>query len=287
MRWWANDGTGLSFTPTLVGTGSQAYMAAVADMDRDGDPDIVSIYSGGQKLAWYDNTAGDGSAWTENIIESATGFWAQLRVGRRQRRRHPGRLRVPAGTNRVFFNDGSGLFLDFDDFEASFNLKGGDFFDIDADGDLDLTYGQGTSSAATGGWTAFDGSACVVGPVPPGCLGASSTSIGSANFANGSTAGDFDGDGDLDLAVSQSGTAAQVQWYENLGGGSSWSAANVLDGSGFSHQPGLPTSTATGTSTSCTRASATSTSSTTAPARSPPPRRCPTAPSVSASRSRT
>ena len=36
-----------------------------ADLDGDGDLDLMSASAGDDKIAWYENTAGDGSAWTE------------------------------------------------------------------------------------------------------------------------------------------------------------------------------------------------------------------------------
>ena len=44
---------------------------AGGDIDRDGDLDVLSASQNDNKIAWYENTAGDGSAWATNVISTA------------------------------------------------------------------------------------------------------------------------------------------------------------------------------------------------------------------------
>ena len=40
-------------------------------MDYDGDMDVMSASNVDDTVAWYENTAGDGSVWTEHVITTA------------------------------------------------------------------------------------------------------------------------------------------------------------------------------------------------------------------------
>jgi hypothetical protein len=39
-----------------------------ADLDDDGDLDVLSSSEGGPSLAWHENAAGDGSAWVAHVL---------------------------------------------------------------------------------------------------------------------------------------------------------------------------------------------------------------------------
>ena len=41
------------------------------DVDGDGDVDVLSASSVDDKIAWYENTNGDGTSWTTHVITTA------------------------------------------------------------------------------------------------------------------------------------------------------------------------------------------------------------------------
>ncbi len=68
---WFGAGPG-TWTETVVVTGIGEKQLEVLDMDHDGDLDIVASNNGG-KVAWYENTDGQGTSWSERILTSTGG----------------------------------------------------------------------------------------------------------------------------------------------------------------------------------------------------------------------
>jgi hypothetical protein len=71
VAWWENtSGDGTTWTEhTVDGAFDGAYSAFAADLDRDGDLDVVGAASNDDDITWWENTAGDGSTWTEHVVE--------------------------------------------------------------------------------------------------------------------------------------------------------------------------------------------------------------------------
>ncbi len=70
IAWYENtSGDGSSRTPHTITTAADgAHSVDAADVDGDGDMDVLSASRWDDKIAWYENTSGDGSAWTPHII---------------------------------------------------------------------------------------------------------------------------------------------------------------------------------------------------------------------------
>ena len=168
LRWWQNDGSG-SFVsggaplPSLAGTGDTTLHLRTADLDGDGDQDVVTFSSGG--IEWWRNADGLGTSLTRTTI-SATTQARELRIG-----------------------------------------------DIDTDGDLDLVY---VSSDGTNiGYLPGDGAGGFA--TPP-------IEIWQDTELRDISLGDTDADGDLDIAVATFRASVQgvdtedLYWIENLSG---------------------------------------------------------------------
>ena len=83
IAWWENTaGDGSAWTEHIVSsTFDGAYSVYAADVDGDGDLDVLGAAYGADTIAWWENTAGDGSAWTQHIVSST--------LRRRRRRSMP------------------------------------------------------------------------------------------------------------------------------------------------------------------------------------------------------
>jgi hypothetical protein len=155
-----NDGTG-GFTQSLppdspVEVGTTPQTVIVGDWDGDGDLDLAVT------------TAGD---------------------------------RV-----RVLFNDGSGVFSTSSEVSGVVGPRSVIAGDWDRDGDLDLAVGN--SGATNVSLLINDGAGGFSQPLPP----ASPVQVGTS--PRSVTAGDWDGDGDLDLAATTAGDNVRLLFYD-------------------------------------------------------------------------
>ena len=172
IAWYENDGASdPSWSAVDIATNAQGVRCVfVADIDNDGDMDIVSANYGNDKVVWYENNNGDGSSWSAANIDTGV-------------------------------NNPQGVFV----------------ADIDNDGDMDVV-----SASAGDDMIAWyendngDGSSWTGAQIDDDALAARSV-----------FAADMDNDGDMDI-VSASQNDNTIAWYENNNGdGSSWSAENI------------------------------------------------------------
>jgi flagellar hook assembly protein FlgD len=175
IAWWENTaGDGSAWTEkTIDGSFDAASDVFAADMDGDGDLDVLGAASTADDIAWWENTAGNGSAWTEHTV------------------------------------DGS--------FDGAFAVYAAD---IDGDGDVDVL-GAAITADDIAWWenTAGDGSAWT-----------KTTIDGTFDNARDVHAADVDGDGDVDV-LGAALTADDITWWENTAGdGSAWTE-HTIDGS--------------------------------------------------------
>jgi len=275
IAWYENtDGKGtFSDQKILNSQADAAWSVFAADIDGDGDEDVLSAQWIGDKITWYENTDGLGNFSASNAITNdPAGITAFVRAADLD---GDGDMDVLSASLQndevVWYNntDGLGTFsaknLIDTQSDGSYTL---DVADLDGDGDMDVmsasvnadqvawyenTDGLGTFSAAKIITTQADGANFVQAADidGDGDLDVLSTSEvddkvawyknenGLGNFSSqiiisedvvhpiSVKAFDFDGDGDLDV-VSGSSQDNKVAWYENMDGLGNFSSQKVI-----------------------------------------------------------
>jgi uncharacterized repeat protein (TIGR01451 family) len=231
IAWWENDGTPASGTwtkTTIDGFFDGAIAVAAADVDGDGDLDLLGAAENADEVAWWENTAGDGSAWTKHTVDVSFDG---------------------ANSAAAADVDGDG---DLDLIGAAFNASeiawwentagdgsawtkttvDGSFAgalsvivaDVDGDGDLDLLAAAYYGDAVA--WWENDGT-------PAGGSWSKTTIDGTFDAASSAAVADVDGDGDLDLIGAADVAVDDVAWWENTAGdGSAWTKHTINDSFG-------------------------------------------------------
>ncbi|MBC3846167.1 T9SS type A sorting domain-containing protein [Winogradskyella echinorum] len=214
LLWLENlDGIGKDFAMHEISTTiDNPWSAHAADLDNDGDLDVLAAAFGGDHVIWYENTDGNANFEFRQYISAyeAKEVSAHDMDG-------DGDLDVVWSSNtdaKIKWSrntDGLGTFASTLNIENSLSsLPNFQVIDVDGDDDLDVV----------SAWN-FDG----------GTQGVSwyENEVGSGSFSNRITissttatvssvrAGDLDGDGDIDVAATIS-AENKVVWFENTDG---------------------------------------------------------------------
>ncbi len=191
-----------------------ARSIAAADMDSDGDLDILGAARYTGDLFWWENTAGTGVRWLTHVVEDDFPGAMSVRAADLDADGDPDVIGASWDSSTVAWwtNDGSGAgwtrhILD-DDLRGATSVCAAD---LDSDGDLDIL-GTGHLIDEVVWWENLDGRASdwTEHKVSYYCEG-----VGSIQAA------DLDSDGDPDILTS-SCTACGILWWENIDGGTKW-----------------------------------------------------------------
>jgi len=230
IAWYENNGISPpSWTEHSISTLTQgARSVFAADLDRDGDMDVLSASFDDDTIAWYENNGASPPAWTRGVISTlADGARSVFAADIDQ----DGDLDVLSasevnGNNKVawYENDGASLLVWTERVVARPKVpQSVSAADLDNDGDQDLLVASAQDSTIA--WYENH-----VPSTPAWTFHAIST---TAAFALSASAADLDGDGDLDV-LSASFNDDKVAWYENDGSvPPSWierSVASTADG---------------------------------------------------------
>ena len=223
IDWFENTaGDGSAWSERNISTTAVAALWVFSsDLDADGDVDVFSASEADGEFSWFENTAGDGSAWTERVI--ATGVWPQqIHVADVDGDGDLDAITANQGTNMVAWQENTagdgtvwtphGIESSVDDWIRSVYAS-----DVDRDGDIDVLSASVTQNRITlHENTAGDGSAWTARVISDTALAAESV-----------RALDVDADGDIDV-VSASSADSKIAWYANLDGAGKLWAPHVV-----------------------------------------------------------
>ena len=230
VSWYRNEGQGV-FGPQRVITleVTLPYAVAAADIDGDGDMDVLSASYGegdvDDTVAWYENTDGQGTFGEQKVLGEHVGGASAVTTADLD---GDGDLDVVFGTlgyytGQVawFENQGGGQFgtsrqvtQDVDGVESL------DAADLDGDGDLDLISASFYDNKVA--WYPNQGG---------GVFGAQQLLAEDVAGATAALAADLDGDGDFDLALSGF-MDDLIAWSENTDGQGTFAAPAVVSQAG-------------------------------------------------------
>jgi hypothetical protein len=218
IAWYANDGTG-QFGPQQVITTAAADARSVyaADLDGDGDLDVLSASAWDDKIAWYAND-GTGQFGPQQVITTAADGADCVYASDLDGDGDLDVLSANSSSIAWYANDGSGHFGPKQIITRDADGTGSVYAaDLDGDGDLDVLSASSSGYENEGkiAWYANDGS---------GHFGSPQV-ISTEDGQRCVYAADLDGDGDLDVLStsafhSQSPISpGEIAWYANDGSG--------------------------------------------------------------------
>jgi hypothetical protein len=221
VAWYENtDGQG-TFGPqqVITITADAAKSICTADIDGDGDQDVLSSSVSDDKVAWYENTDGMGTFGAEQVITTDANGGGSVIVadldGDGDQDLICSAFQGFGSSNNhadiVWFeNLGniSGFFLGFGPLQTITSDLGLTYSihtaDLDRDGDPDLLSGSASDSMVA--WFENQGG---------GTFGPKQVISTAVDWVQCVYAKDLDGDGDLDV-LSASQLDDKIAWYENL-----------------------------------------------------------------------
>lgn len=198
----------LEQTNSVVAVIQQARSVFAADMDRDGDLDMLSVAE--EDVSWYENNGAAPPAFTRRIISTALSGGRTVYAADLDR---DGDLDVVTASRRdnmvAWYENLGGTPLAFTQrvvTQQALGARAALAADLDKDGDIDLYSASDTDNAVS--WYENNGA------TPPAFVRRILTN--GAAYARSVYAADLDADGDLDLMAAAQGDSA-LYWFANDG----------------------------------------------------------------------
>ncbi len=221
---YKNDGSG-TFTESQVlisgSTFDDAYDVKAADLDNDGDFDIVAASENDDDIVWFENTDGQGTFSAAVIIDPFLDAVREIALGDLDGDGDIDVVGSARNTDEIgiylsnFASTDAVTFGETEVFSGLLNeAEGIRLGDLDADGDLDIIValrGDADLTVPRFGdgiyWLENDGLANFSGP---------NELVTGLDQANALALGDFNGDGTLDVVAGSAGNSDDVFLYLNL-----------------------------------------------------------------------
>ncbi len=214
LRVWENDGDpfgGAWGGATAGNVGGGAWVLAVhaADLDGDGDPDLVTGNTGGAVRAWTNDGTPFAGTWAQTVVGTTSGGANGVALGDLDNDGDPDIVSahsVGASAEVIAWRNEGGSWTRFDVGTHDADMNAVFLADLDGDGDLDIA-SSSTSSSAAGEVIVWRNNG-LGNPWTRQDVGERGTYV----FALG--AADLDGDGDPDL-VTGDGARQVIAWQND------------------------------------------------------------------------
>jgi hypothetical protein len=222
IAWYENtDAAGSFGAQQVISTlANGAFSVCSADVDGDGDWDVLSASQFDGKIAWYENTDAAGSFGTQQVISTAASSARSVFAADVDRDGDLDVLSASAGDDKIAWYENTDRAGSFGGQQvistAAAEARSVFAADVDGDGDPDVLSASSLDSKIA--WYNTDGA---------GSFGAQQVISTAANGAWSVFAADLDRDGDLDV-LSGSMNDSEIAWYENTDGSGSFGAQRVI-----------------------------------------------------------
>jgi hypothetical protein len=218
LRWYENDGTPNvgAWTARLVGSATGATSVSAADIDGDGDMDVIATASTDGRVLWFENNGASPPSFTSRTITAAAPnvAWAVPADINGDGRMDVVSASFNDNTIRWSVNDGTPANGAWGTLVVPSSLSGlRAVFAADVNGDGHVDILSASSDGKIVWYDNFSGT---------GTLWTPHTITTGAPGARSVFAADIDSDGNLDV-LSASADDGTIRWYQNvLGDGTVW-----------------------------------------------------------------
>jgi VCBS repeat protein len=207
-------GDGSTWTQRTVATGlSDVWAVATADLDGDGDMDVLSTSRYIDRVAWYRNDAGDGSVWTPLVVSTVAPVPHSVHASDVDRDGDQDVVVAAFGATIAWHENltGAGTTWNMHTIATGNTSYASVSADVDRDGDPDVVQTRANAPQRLWHESQSEGAAWTEHVVSA-----------TDHRADALAAADLDRDGDPDVATIGR-IDGRVDWFGNTGGGSGWS----------------------------------------------------------------
>ncbi len=206
VYWYDNDGSE-SFTKRTISTADNPIYIDIADINEDGELDVLATLWSAGDLIYYENLGGTPSTFSTTVIDNDMTSPDDVEAADIDGDNDIDIITTHGSTSVQFYeNDGSETFTEttFAGILTSTASYDTDILDIDGDTDLDMLIANGSNLYLF----KSDGND---NPT------FTRSTVDSSNSINNFASADFDGDGDIDIVGADENTGAKLIWYDNDG----------------------------------------------------------------------